>query len=52
MRCQQCKDQQFKNDHGSWSSGTAFVRWSVWGCTCDPITLAIKVHQIDYPGTA
>lgn len=51
MKCQQCKDHQFKQVTGSWPNGAAFVRYSIWGCTCDPLDLAIKVHRIDYPGS-
>ena len=51
MKCQQCKDHQFKQVTGSWPNGAAFVRYSIWGCTCDPLDLASKVHRIDYPGS-
>lgn len=52
MKCQQCKDYQFKKTTGSWPNGPAFLRWSVWGCTCDPLDLATKVHYLDYAGRA
>lgn len=50
MKCQQCKDWEFKKLTGSWFSGPAFNRWAVWGCTCDPLDLASKVHYLDYAG--
>ncbi len=46
MKCQQCRDYEFKQNTGSWPSGQAFNRWALYGCWCD--TTPEKAAEFDH----